>query len=338
MMTAAKRALRWKEEGKAKGAGTPIGWGRATDIVNGSTMSLSTVKRMYSFFSRHEVDKKGKDFDNTSDPSNGRIMWDAWGGDAGFTWSKTIVEREKKKLEKHMEGKHDQSTHAGGKGKAPSIDNPQEWIRTKPLNADAIWDSENDQIAHHQFQRQMDFYGGSFIFGDKATDYATAMTEYTSAGYFYMNVDAREGNPNSYVDDLDQLIEQAPPLPHDFFAYRGIGAGKFAEQVKKLPVGSIIEDKGFLSVTPDYDVAQAFSYQVGSSGISDFSQQGGVLMRVMIPKGTKGIDVLGWDFNVDANYFQDYSVGEEEFILPRNTKLQVVESMNNSVTVMVVND
>ena len=56
-------------------------------------MSLSVVKRMYSFFSRHEVDKKGKDFYNTSNPSNGRIMWDAWGGDAGFSWSRGIVNR-----------------------------------------------------------------------------------------------------------------------------------------------------------------------------------------------------------------------------------------------------
>ncbi len=62
MKAAARRALRWKEEGKATGAGTPVGWGRATDIVAGRSMSLSTVKRMYSFFSRHEVDKKGKDF------------------------------------------------------------------------------------------------------------------------------------------------------------------------------------------------------------------------------------------------------------------------------------
>ena len=62
MKAAARRALKWKEDGKATGAGTPVGWGRATDIVNGSAMSLSTVKRMYSFFSRHEVDKKGKGF------------------------------------------------------------------------------------------------------------------------------------------------------------------------------------------------------------------------------------------------------------------------------------
>ena len=97
MKAAARRALRWKEEGKATGAGTPVGWGRATDIVAGRSMSLSVVRRMFSFFSRHEVDKKGKDFYNTSNPSNGRIMWDAWGGDAGFTWSRGIVERNRDK-------------------------------------------------------------------------------------------------------------------------------------------------------------------------------------------------------------------------------------------------
>jgi len=95
MKSAANRAIRWKEEGKATGAGTAVGWTRAGQLSRGETLSLSTVKRMYSFFSRHEVDKKGKDFYNTSNPSNGRIMWDAWGGDAGFSWSRKIVEREK---------------------------------------------------------------------------------------------------------------------------------------------------------------------------------------------------------------------------------------------------
>ena len=97
MAAAARRAIRWKEEGKATGAGTPVGWTRARQLVNGEQLSLDTVKRMYSFFSRHEVDKKGKDFYNTSNPSNGRIMWDAWGGDAGFSWSRKIVQREQAK-------------------------------------------------------------------------------------------------------------------------------------------------------------------------------------------------------------------------------------------------
>lgn len=98
MKSAARRALKWKEDGKATGAGTPVGWGRASDIVAGRAMSISVVRRMYSFFSRHEVDKKGKDFYNTSNPSNGRIMWDAWGGDAGFAWSRAIVRRNEEKM------------------------------------------------------------------------------------------------------------------------------------------------------------------------------------------------------------------------------------------------
>lgn len=102
MQSAARRAIKLKEQGKAKGAGTAVGWTRAGQLARGETLSLSTVKRMYSFFSRHEVDKKGKDWDNAENPSNGKIMWLAWGGDAGFSWSRKIVERErnmKKSLE-----------------------------------------------------------------------------------------------------------------------------------------------------------------------------------------------------------------------------------------------
>jgi hypothetical protein len=48
---------------------------------------------MYSFFSRHEVDKQGKEWDK---PSHGKVMWYAWGGDAGYSWSRAIVERANK--------------------------------------------------------------------------------------------------------------------------------------------------------------------------------------------------------------------------------------------------
>lgn len=94
---AARRAIKFKEEGKAKGAGTAVGWTRAGQLARGETLSLSTVKRMYSYFSRHEVDKKGKDWGSQANPSNGYIMWLAWGGDAGFSWSRGIVNRMKDK-------------------------------------------------------------------------------------------------------------------------------------------------------------------------------------------------------------------------------------------------
>jgi hypothetical protein len=95
--SAARKAIKFKEDGKATGAGTAVGWTRAGQLARGETISLSTVKRMYSYFSRHEVDKKGKDWGSQANPSNGYIMWLAWGGDAGFSWSRGIVEREKKK-------------------------------------------------------------------------------------------------------------------------------------------------------------------------------------------------------------------------------------------------
>ena len=95
--SAARRAIKFKEDGKANGAGTSVGWTRAGQLARGETISLSTVKRMYSYFSRHEVDKKGKDWGNSANPSNGYIMWLAWGGDAGFSWSRGIVNREKDK-------------------------------------------------------------------------------------------------------------------------------------------------------------------------------------------------------------------------------------------------
>lgn len=95
--SAARRAIKFKEDGKATGAGTAVGWTRAGQLARGETLSLSTVKRMYSYFSRHEVDKKGKDWGNTANPSNGYIMWLAWGGDAGFAWSRRIVNAERDK-------------------------------------------------------------------------------------------------------------------------------------------------------------------------------------------------------------------------------------------------
>lgn len=99
MAANAKRALKWKEEGKAKGAGTAVGWARANQLARRESLTLDTVKRMYSFFSRHEVDKKGKDWDK---PSNGKIMWYAWGGDSGFSWSRAIVNRTKGEVKKDL--------------------------------------------------------------------------------------------------------------------------------------------------------------------------------------------------------------------------------------------
>lgn len=92
MKEEAARALAWKEEGRR--GGTRIGLTRANQIVNGDNLSEDTVKRMFSYFSRHEVDKQAEGFSPGEDgyPSPGRVAWGLWGGDAGFSWSRNIVE------------------------------------------------------------------------------------------------------------------------------------------------------------------------------------------------------------------------------------------------------
>jgi hypothetical protein len=88
MVAAARKGLGMRE--KHGRGGTAVGIARARDIVNGRNLSARTVLRMYSFFSRHEVDKQGKDWSNKTSPSNGRIAWLLWGGDAGYSWSTKI--------------------------------------------------------------------------------------------------------------------------------------------------------------------------------------------------------------------------------------------------------
>jgi hypothetical protein len=86
MAANARRGLELRD--KFNRGGTAVGVARARDLSNRRDLSPETVARMYSFFSRHEVDKKGKDWDNSERPSNGKIAWLLWGGDSGFAWAK----------------------------------------------------------------------------------------------------------------------------------------------------------------------------------------------------------------------------------------------------------
>ncbi len=42
---------------------------------------------MVSYFARHEVDKRGRNFGNEQNPSAGHIAWLLWGGDEGRAWA-----------------------------------------------------------------------------------------------------------------------------------------------------------------------------------------------------------------------------------------------------------
>lgn len=104
MRKEAQRGLDWRSE-YGRG-GTEVGIARARDISNGENLSMSTVRRMVSYFARHEVDKEAEGFRPGEDgyPSNGRIAWALWGGDAGRSWAnRQVAEDEGRQMAGNME-------------------------------------------------------------------------------------------------------------------------------------------------------------------------------------------------------------------------------------------
>ena len=87
----AKIALRYAEENGWGDCGTPVGKARANQLANGENISEDTIARMASF-ERHRQSSQKELGDGC-----GRLMWLAWGGDAGVEWAQRKLEQIKNK-------------------------------------------------------------------------------------------------------------------------------------------------------------------------------------------------------------------------------------------------
>jgi hypothetical protein len=83
----AKIALRYAEENGWGDCGTPVGKARANQLANGENISRETISRMASF-ARHKENSQKELGDGC-----GRLMWLAWGGDAGIEWAQRKLEQ-----------------------------------------------------------------------------------------------------------------------------------------------------------------------------------------------------------------------------------------------------
>lgn len=107
------------------------------------------------------------------------------------------------------------------------------------------------------------------------------------------------------INAMDKVFEAAPALKKDAVVYRAVhGHPVFKDQnnfINSLKEGMVITDKSYVSTSIDVDNAQfkQFAHQTIDDGF-------GALMRIKLPKGTKG--VLG---------------GYSEFLLPRNNKIKI---------------
>ena len=86
---AAQRGLDLRaEQPPSNRAGTPVGLARAAQLAGRRPVSIDTIKRMVSYFARHEVDKQGEGW---GVDSKGYQAWLMWGGDPGRAWALRIL-------------------------------------------------------------------------------------------------------------------------------------------------------------------------------------------------------------------------------------------------------
>lgn len=83
----AKIAIRWAEENGWGDCGTQVGKIRANQLANREPISRDTIARM-SAFERHRQNSQKELGDGC-----GRLMWLAWGGDAGIEWASRKLEQ-----------------------------------------------------------------------------------------------------------------------------------------------------------------------------------------------------------------------------------------------------
>lgn len=130
--------------------------------------------------------------------------------------------------------------------------------------------------------------------------------KYTATTYGRLNKSLRDGKVPKNTKQIDDYVEHAPKVQKDV-VYRGVDATVW----NTLKNGTTFTDKAFVSTTTDRDTAKYFSGR---------KKKGGIL----IIEGVK---------NKAARVPKSR---ESEFLLPRNSKFQVVSLKDDEATVRLI--
>lgn len=156
---------------------------------------------------------------------------------------------------------------------------------------------------------------------DYTTDDGNEMVNSTLRGTEHLNVF------NDYLTDKDRVKakeitrvldaafkDKGNRLSKDSKLYRGV---KDSSLIASMKVGSVITDKGFVSTSYDPEVAAGFS----RDETSEEETEGGLITI----NARKGQPAMGMENMSEGG-------GEQEVLLPRNSKFKVVSKRGNKVT------
>lgn len=186
----AERGLRWREEYNR--GGTAVGVARARDISNGRNLSEDTIRRMVSYFARHEVDKQAEGWRQGEEgyPSAGRIAWALWGGDPGRTWAESII-RSIESNENETNGTNNSDAKEANRMQIKSF--PFDTIEVKAATSDA---------PHGEFTALVSVFNNIDLVGDRVIPgaFSKSLASYTASGKNLPIVWSHDwGNAESFI-------------------------------------------------------------------------------------------------------------------------------------------
>lgn len=181
---------------------------------------------------------------------------------------------------------------------------------------------------------QRDDYG--LWIKDELTDAGRALSGYKATEYEPINRilrnDIQASRYMELVDKsvplLDKIIETAPPLPTPLTTYRGLVSKDAFNFLVDLKPETIFEDKGYSSTS----IYRDFAHDWVGVADSSLAESKKYLIEILNPAGTKGVMIDGLKSNSASI--------EAEWLLPRNTKFEVVsnDTINHTLRVRVIND
>lgn len=189
------------------------------------------------------------------------------------------------------------------------------------------WAGTGYPVAHHERLKPTE--------NTVSPDETEAVRDYINSGYLFINGFLRKRDlmgeadlkiqsekQGKKIELLDSVFAKVPPSEKETIVYRGL-SGVIAEQLKNSPVGSTFVDKGFVSTTRMFEIAENFTT------ISNQNDKKAVL-SITVPAGTKSLGVSRF-FRGDTR-----AAVELETILPRGLKFEITSIEEKVIQAKVV--
>jgi len=213
----ARRALDLRKEYK-RGM-TSVGVARANQLISKERLSPDTVRRMKSFFARHEVDKRAQGFRRGESgwPSAGLIAWLGWGGDEGQSWANRKADQLDKERDKSDELMNIQSAQwTTTEDKAPISEAVKKGLAEKVKDHN---DKHGDKKGKRVTQRMLEavFRRGVGAYNTNPSSVRPSVSSADQWAYARVNVflqAVRTGRFKSGKFDTD-LLPEGHPLKSD---------------------------------------------------------------------------------------------------------------------------